>query len=159
MLESHQPKEDLHVVIRGGKSHRFLLQLIWTCARCHKGIVKIWCVHNPYGNTCTSVAVGSTPHAGMLHWIQVKKQTEEKQWWNWQHKAGNNEKAFVFVCVCMCWTCARRGCCENKLRLTRFLSLPWKYENRPGPGKLLTFHWTALGGNTRNTDEWRAGLG
>lgn len=40
--------------------------------------MKIWCVHNPCGNMCTSVTVGSTTHAEMLHRIQVKVQTEKK---------------------------------------------------------------------------------
>lgn len=83
-----------------GKSHLFPIQLIWTCARCHKGIVKLWCVHNPCGNTCTSVTVGSTAHTGMLHWMQVKVQTEKKTVLELEStKLGTMRKLCVCVCV------------------------------------------------------------
>lgn len=118
-----------------GKSHRFPIQLIWTCARRNKGIVKIWCMHNPYGYVCTMVTVRNTTHAGMLHWIQVSVQTvRKKQWWKLDStKTGIMRKPLCLrVCLHVCWTYACRGCYENKLHLTSFLLLPLKYGIRPG---------------------------
>lgn len=118
-----------------GKSHRFPIQLIWTCARRNKGIVEIWCMHNPYGYMCTTVTVRNTTHAGRLHWIQVNVQTvRKKQRWKLDStKPGIMRKSLCLrVCLHVCWTYACRGCYENKFHLTSFLLLTSKYEIRPG---------------------------
>lgn len=150
MLESHQPNEDLHIVIRGGKAITFQFnssELVPGTTR------ELW-----RSGACI-IHVGTRVH--QLLWEEQHMQrccTEyrsrckqrKKQWWNWVVQSWEQWES---LCVCVLgWTC--RGCCENRLCLTSFLSLPLKYEDSPRHRKLFTFHWTALGGNTRNTGAW-----
>lgn len=150
MLESHQPNEDLHVVIRGEKAISFQFNSfelvpgatreLWSSGAC---IIRV-------GTRVHQLLWEAQHTQGCCTEYRSRCKQRKKQCWSWRVQSWEQWESFVFVCVCMGWTCTCKGCCENKLHLTSFLSLPLKHENRPGPRKLFTFHWTALGGNTRN---------